>query len=103
MSNITLYTALANKPDPLVGHEPDESIYRSIGKPEVGMFEATLPFTGDIPDIVINGQKMEIRNPNDAVKIYEFALARKAHLDNQFTDLTEGLLSAKSRATRLGK
>ena len=59
-------------------------------------------FKGDIPDVMINGQKMSIRNPNDAVRMYEFAIKRKAELDKRYTNEINNLIDAKNRTDRVG-
>lgn len=46
----SLYQALAGAPDPLRGHEPDESIYRSAGKPQTGHTQVRMNFSGFIPE-----------------------------------------------------
>ena len=45
----SLYQALAGKPDPLAGHDPNENLYNSPGSAIIGKFKANMPFSGKIP------------------------------------------------------
>jgi len=57
-------------------------------------------FTGDIPNIKIDGQEMSIRNPNDAVRLYEQALNQRNAADKEFGAVMNAISSGKERVSR---